>query len=95
MPSRQKTGMLIYHTVTRSKVAITIDEGLLARVDALVKEERFRNRSRAIEEAVEEKMARLERTRLARECAKLDPVFEQSLADEGLSKEELAEWPEY
>ena len=87
--------MLICHTVTRSKVAITIDEGLLARVDALVKEERFKNRSRAIEEAVAEKMARLERTQLARECAKLDPVFEQSLADEGLNEEELAEWPEY
>jgi len=28
------------------------------------------------------------------ECSKLDPEFEQSLADEGLN-EELESWPEY
>ena len=39
-------------------------------------------------------LERLERTRLARECAKLDPLFEQQLADEGLA-EDLEQWPEY
>jgi metal-responsive CopG/Arc/MetJ family transcriptional regulator len=78
----------------KAKVAITIEEDLLARLDELVAERRFRSRSGAIAEAVEEKLSRLDRSRLARECAKLDPIFEQQLADEGLS-EDLAEWPEY
>jgi hypothetical protein len=42
----------------------------------------FSNRSQAIQVAVEEKMARLEQNRLARECAKLDPAFEKALARE-------------
>jgi hypothetical protein len=48
----------------------------------------------AIQEAVEEKLARMERSRLAKECAKLDPAFEKALAEEGMS-EDAAEWPEY
>ncbi|MXY98177.1 MAG: hypothetical protein F4Z29_10630 [Gemmatimonadetes bacterium] len=43
----------------------------------------YKNRSQAIEEAVSEKLDRLKRGRLARECAKLDPVEEQELAEEG------------
>ena len=80
--------------MSQTQVAITIEEGVLARVDALVKRRVFSNRSRAIQEAVQEKLERLERTRLAEECAKLDPAFERSMADEGLS-EELSAWPEY
>jgi metal-responsive CopG/Arc/MetJ family transcriptional regulator len=80
--------------MSRSKIAISIDETTLARLDALVQREVFPNRSQAIEEAVAEKLERLERSRLARECAKLDPTFEKGLAEEGLS-EDLAEWPEY
>ncbi|MBI2087405.1 MAG: ribbon-helix-helix protein, CopG family [Deltaproteobacteria bacterium] len=78
----------------RSKVAISLDESTLDRLDKLVRKQVFPNRSQAIEEAVVEKLARLERSRLARECAKLDPAFEKALAEEGLS-EDLAEWPEY
>jgi metal-responsive CopG/Arc/MetJ family transcriptional regulator len=78
----------------RSKIAISLDEQVLNRVDRLVREALFPNRSQAIQVAVEEKLERLERSRLARECAKLDPKFEKSLAEEGLT-EELAEWPEY
>lgn len=37
---------------------------------------------------------RLEKSRLAQECAKLDPKFEQFLAEEGFSSES-EEWPEY
>ena len=69
------------------KVAITIDKELLRRLDRLVAERRFPSRSRAVQEAVEEKLARLERTRLASESAKLDRRLEQALADEGLSRE--------
>ncbi|MBI2989267.1 MAG: ribbon-helix-helix protein, CopG family [Deltaproteobacteria bacterium] len=78
----------------RSKVAISLDESTLDRLDKLVKKQVFPSRSQAVQEAVEEKLARLERSRLARECAKLDPAFEKALAEEGLS-EDLSEWPEY
>ena len=78
----------------RSKVAISLDESTLNRLDKLVQKQVFPNRSQAIQEAVVEKLARLERSRLAQECAKLDPAFEKALAEEGLS-EDLAEWPEY
>jgi len=64
-----------------SKIAITIDQNLLHRLDFLVKSQRFRNRSRAIQEAVAEKLARIERSRLAQECSKLDPKFEQEMAE--------------
>jgi hypothetical protein len=40
------------------------------------------------------KLARIKRTRLAKECAKLDPTFEKAIADEGLT-EDLRQWPEY
>ena len=80
--------------MAKSKVAISLDVRILEKLDRLVEAAVFPSRSQAIQVAVEEKLARLERSRLARECAKLDPTFEKTLAEEGLS-EELAEWPEY
>jgi metal-responsive CopG/Arc/MetJ family transcriptional regulator len=77
-----------------AKVAITIDDETLQRLDRLVKEHVFPNRSKAIQEAVQDKIKRLEKSRLARECAKLDPLYEQALADEGISQD-VNEWPEY
>ena len=77
-----------------SKVAITLDTKTLRKVDQLVKSGSFINRSRAIQQALEEKVIRLEKTRLARECAKLDAKEEKALADEGISKE-VDQWPEY
>jgi metal-responsive CopG/Arc/MetJ family transcriptional regulator len=77
-----------------AKVAITIDEELLERIDRLVGQKKFANRSRAIQEAVREKLERLDRGRLARECAKLTSESEQAMADEGLA-EDLGEWPEF
>jgi len=77
-----------------AKVAITLDEELLKKLDRQVEEGKFPNRSRAIQEAVEEKLIRLDRTLLIRESAKLDPAYERKLADEGLS-EDFEEWPEY
>lgn len=76
-----------------AKVAISLDEDVLARLDRLVSQQTFPNRSKAIEQAVKEKLERLDRSRLARECAKLDPAFEKALADEGLSGESAA-WPD-
>jgi len=80
--------------MARSKIAISLDESTLNRLDQLVKKRVFPNRSQVVEDAVAEKLARLEKSRLAQECAKLDPVFEKALAEEGLSQD-LAEWPEY
>jgi Arc/MetJ-type ribon-helix-helix transcriptional regulator len=78
----------------RAKIAITLDEETLVQVDRLVSQHRFPSRSQAIQEAVDEKLMRLSRSRLAQECAKLDPDDERALAEEGMGGE-LAEWPEY
>jgi len=80
--------------MTASKIAITIDDNTLKQLDVLVKSKLFPNRSRAIQMAITEKLMRLEKRRLAQECAKLDPNAEQSLAEEGFSSE-LEEWPGY
>lgn len=77
-----------------TKVAVTIEANLISEIDRLVAAEVFPNRSRAIQEAVRDKIARLKRTRLARESAKLDRREEQAMADEGLDKD-LSEWPAY
>lgn len=77
-----------------AKVTISIESNLLKKVDHLVKERVFPSRSQAIQAAVHEKVSRLDRNRLARECAKLDKAQEQALADEGLAFE-VSEWLEY
>ena len=78
----------------KSKIAITLDDGIVGRIDTLVRHRTYPSRSQAIEEAVREKLNRLERSRLAREVSKLDPEFERRLAEEGLSQDQV-EWPEY
>jgi metal-responsive CopG/Arc/MetJ family transcriptional regulator len=78
----------------KKKVAVTIEKDLLSRLDRLVAEGQYSSRSNAVEKAVEERLSKIEHIRLARESAKLDPKFEQALADEGLAGD-LSEWPEY
>ncbi|MDX2052998.1 MAG: ribbon-helix-helix domain-containing protein [Polyangiaceae bacterium] len=78
----------------KAKVAITLERSTLERLDRLVERARFLNRSQAVEIAVEEKLARLERSRLAEECAKLDPTEERALANLGWEADGEA-WPEY
>jgi Arc/MetJ-type ribon-helix-helix transcriptional regulator len=80
--------------MVRYKIAITIDEFTVREVDQLVEAGQYPNRSQAIQEALDEKLGRLSQTRLARECAKLDPSEEQAIADEGLG-EDLEQWPLY
>jgi Arc/MetJ-type ribon-helix-helix transcriptional regulator len=72
--------------MTATKIAITLDAELLRKVDLLVAERRFPSRSRAIQEAVKIALDRLEAGRLGRESAKLDPKFEQDLAEQGLAE---------
>ena len=76
------------------KVAITLEQQTLRQVDSLVARRVFQNRSRAIQTALQEKIERVEGSRLAAECAKLDPAFEQAMAEEGLGAE-VATWPEF
>lgn len=78
----------------KTKVAITLDTELVQNLDDLVAQRRFANRSQAIEAALAEKLARLAKTRLAQECAKLDPAEERALAEEGLAGS-AETWPEY
>ena len=80
--------------MAKTKVALTLDSGLLEQVDELVARQRFRNRSQAIEAALADKLHRLARTRLAREAARLDPGEEKRAAEEGMA-DVLDAWPEY
>ena len=77
-----------------AKVAISIEMTTLEQLDRLVHDNVFPSRGRAIQEAVEEELSRLKKTRLAEECAKLDPEAERAMAEEALS-EELSQWPGY
>ncbi|HEV8358646.1 MAG TPA: ribbon-helix-helix domain-containing protein [Gemmatimonadales bacterium] len=80
--------------MAKTKVAVTLDTEILRRVDRLVRDGHYPNRSQALEAAVAEQLERLERRRLAEECAKLDPAAERALAEEGLGPDAAA-WPAY
>ena len=77
-----------------TKVAVTLEAETLAELDRLVAQHVFPNRSKAIQAALNDKLARLRRSRLARETAKLNPLEEQALAEEGIATE-LDAWPAY
>lgn len=78
----------------KAKVAITLDALTLRRVDRLVRDARYPNRSQAIEVAIRAQLDRLEHRQLIEECAKLDPAEERMMAEEGLGAD-LEGWPEY
>ncbi|HXJ83972.1 MAG TPA: ribbon-helix-helix domain-containing protein [Candidatus Methylomirabilis sp.] len=80
--------------MAKTKVAVTLDSQTVRRVDQLVRNARYPNRSQAIEAAVAAQLARLEYRRLADECAKLDKKAERAMAEEGLGPD-AAGWPEY
>ena len=77
-----------------AKIAITLEESLLVSLDRLVREKKYPSRSRAIQEALEEKIVKLTRNRLRDECDKLDPAEEKRFAEEGFGSE-MDSWPEY
>ena len=77
-----------------AKIAISIDQKVVHRIDGLVRKGLFPSRSKAIQEALENQLSRLDRSRLALEGAKLDPKQERELAEEGISHE-VERWPEY
>lgn len=82
------------HLMSVARVTISIESSLLEKVDRFVRDQVYSNRSQAIQVAVKEKVERLDRNRLARECAKLDKTEEQGFADAGLASE-VEQWPEY
>ncbi len=80
--------------MNKTKIAITIDHESVKQLDQLIKKHIYLNRSQAIQEAVKEKLKRIERSRLAKECSRLNPDFEKAMAEEGIS-EDLSKWPKY
>ncbi len=76
-----------------AKITVTVDEHALVEIDQLVGDGVFTNRSKASEAAVQDRMAKLRRSRLALECAKLDRAEEQTLAGAAYVGE--SDWPEY
>jgi len=78
----------------KTKVAVTLETETLRRLDHLVKAKRYPSRSQAVEVAVNEQLARLERRRLVEECAKLEPATEKAFAEEGVAAD-AESWPEY
>jgi len=80
--------------MSATKIAISIDEHILKEIDRLVQKKIYPNRSRAIQEAVQDKIKRISKSRLALECAKLDSDEEIQLAEEGMDRE-VNEWPKY
>ena len=78
----------------KAKIAITLDEKIVGRIDRLVKQDAFSNRSQAIEIALREKLQRFDRGRLARELTKVDVAQEKALAEEGIAAE-VTQWPDF
>jgi len=71
--------------MAKTKITVTMDIGILKKLDALVHRKVFHNRNQAIQKAVDEKLSRMVKNRLDRECAKLDAKFEKALAEGILS----------
>ncbi|MCY4580958.1 MAG: ribbon-helix-helix domain-containing protein [Chloroflexi bacterium] len=78
----------------KSTITITMDDALLKTVDRLVEKSVYPDRSLAIQQAVREKFRRADKDLLERELAKMDPEYEQRMANEFLPRD-LSEWPEY
>ncbi len=77
-----------------AKFTVSVDEKLVQKLDRLVNEKIFSSRSQAIQVSVGEKIARMERGRLAAECAKLDSAEEITMAEEEMAADR-EQWPEY
>jgi len=76
-----------------TKIAITLESQTLQEIDQWVRAGRFPNRSRAVQAALSEMLARRKRRRLMEELAKINPIEERALAEESFQGEPA--WPEY
>jgi len=77
-----------------AKIAITISKPTLEKLDRLVEERKYPNRSRAIQEAVEELVLKYERSALAEALEKVDSSEERFFAEQGMQAE-ADSWPTY
>jgi Arc/MetJ-type ribon-helix-helix transcriptional regulator len=77
-----------------AKLAISLDARMVKRLDRLVAHHYFPSRSKAIQDALADKLARIDKSRLTLECDKLNPKEEVELAEEGIGSE-AKEWEKY
>jgi metal-responsive CopG/Arc/MetJ family transcriptional regulator len=54
--------------MSAAKLAISLDSSMLKRLDSLVRQRFFPSRSRAIQDALRDKLAKIDKSRLALEC---------------------------
>ena len=87
-----RVGQYVILKEMMQKIAVTLDRQTVADLERWVREGRYRNRSRALQSAVNLLNEREKRTGLARELAKIDPKEERELAEQGLGDHA---WPEY
>jgi metal-responsive CopG/Arc/MetJ family transcriptional regulator len=78
----------------KTTIRISLDPALLKRIDALVRQRRFAGRSEAIESLLTKHVSHVRRTRLAEQCAQLEPAEERALAEAGI-RADAAVWPAY
>jgi metal-responsive CopG/Arc/MetJ family transcriptional regulator len=76
-----------------TKIAISLDVDEARRLDELVANKVYPSRSKVIQEALADKLARISRSRLAEQCALLDGDAEQKMANE-FSQGEIELWQE-
>lgn len=80
--------------MAKAKIAITLDTKMVQEVDELVESRVYPSRSKVIQDALTERLAKLKKTRLIREASKANPKEEQELAEEGMV-EDIKNWPKY
>jgi metal-responsive CopG/Arc/MetJ family transcriptional regulator len=80
--------------MAKAKIAVTINTEIVSRIDRLVKNRDYSNRSQAIEEAIREKLQKIDKYRLAKELSKLNITEEKELAEEGIEGD-TKEWAQY
>ena len=68
--------------MARQRISVSLDERTLRRLDRWVREGIYPTRSRAIEGAIASQPSPADLRRFVRECQKLDPQEEGSLAEE-------------
>ncbi len=76
------------------KITITLDDSIINGIDTLVRQHKYKSRSKAIQLAVSEYLKKLEKQKLYAEIDKLDKKEEMILAEDSL-KAVNEIWDEY
>jgi Arc/MetJ-type ribon-helix-helix transcriptional regulator len=79
--------------MSTAKIAISLDPKALRDIDRLVKSGRYPSRSKLVQDALLEKLQRIDHSRLATECSKLTQQEERAFTNEALVADQP--WPEY